>query len=254
MRLALTDPLTGLGNHRHFHERLQRELARGRGDGRRSSRVCLLDIDDFKQINDQLRPSRRRPRARAGRDAAAPGRRGVPARRRRVRACCSRASTRQRRSRSRGRSSSGIGEMRARPVRRDHGQRRRRDVPAARARARRADPARRRRALLGEGARQEPGARSRPDVVELAELEAARERRRPRRALPRRRLARRAPSTRATPTPAATPSASATRRRGSPSSSGCPPAEVELIAPRRAACTTSASSRSPRRSCASRAR
>src|SRR5436309_16126125 len=26
MRLALTDPLTGLGNHRHFHERLQREL------------------------------------------------------------------------------------------------------------------------------------------------------------------------------------------------------------------------------------
>ena len=30
MRLALTDPLTGLGNHRHFHERLQRELAQGR--------------------------------------------------------------------------------------------------------------------------------------------------------------------------------------------------------------------------------
>src|SRR5207237_6476342 len=27
MRLALTDPLTGLGNHRAFHERLQRELA-----------------------------------------------------------------------------------------------------------------------------------------------------------------------------------------------------------------------------------
>ena len=27
MRLALTDPLTNLGNHRHFHERLQRELA-----------------------------------------------------------------------------------------------------------------------------------------------------------------------------------------------------------------------------------
>src|SRR3954451_14497456 len=26
MRLALTDPLTGLRNHRHFHERLQREL------------------------------------------------------------------------------------------------------------------------------------------------------------------------------------------------------------------------------------
>src|SRR5919201_3297253 len=27
MRLALTDPLTGLGNYRHFHERLQRELS-----------------------------------------------------------------------------------------------------------------------------------------------------------------------------------------------------------------------------------
>ncbi len=28
MRLALTDPLTGLGNHRHFHERLQNDLDR----------------------------------------------------------------------------------------------------------------------------------------------------------------------------------------------------------------------------------
>ena len=27
MRLALTDPLTDLGNHRHFHDRLERELA-----------------------------------------------------------------------------------------------------------------------------------------------------------------------------------------------------------------------------------
>ena len=41
MRLALTDPLTGLGNHRHFHERLQRELDAGRarrgGDQRSAS-------------------------------------------------------------------------------------------------------------------------------------------------------------------------------------------------------------------------
>ncbi len=28
LRLALTDPLTGLGNHRHFHERLRREVER----------------------------------------------------------------------------------------------------------------------------------------------------------------------------------------------------------------------------------
>jgi diguanylate cyclase (GGDEF)-like protein len=51
MRLALTDPLTGLGNHRHFHERLQRELL----DAHESSStltLCLIDIDDFKQIND----------------------------------------------------------------------------------------------------------------------------------------------------------------------------------------------------------
>jgi diguanylate cyclase (GGDEF)-like protein/putative nucleotidyltransferase with HDIG domain len=51
MRLALTDPLTGLGNHRHFHERLQRELATAEHDGK-SLTLCLVDIDDFKQIND----------------------------------------------------------------------------------------------------------------------------------------------------------------------------------------------------------
>jgi len=53
MRLALTDPLTGLGNHRHFHERLQRELARAEDTGRVMS-LCLLDVDDFKRINDRF--------------------------------------------------------------------------------------------------------------------------------------------------------------------------------------------------------
>jgi diguanylate cyclase (GGDEF)-like protein len=52
MRLALTDPLTGLGNHRHFHERLQRELAAAEQEERPLS-LCLVDIDDFKQINDR---------------------------------------------------------------------------------------------------------------------------------------------------------------------------------------------------------
>jgi diguanylate cyclase (GGDEF)-like protein/putative nucleotidyltransferase with HDIG domain len=51
MRLALTDPLTGLGNHRHFHERLQRELALA-GDTSRPLSLCFLDVDDFKRIND----------------------------------------------------------------------------------------------------------------------------------------------------------------------------------------------------------
>ncbi|MDQ3098104.1 MAG: GGDEF domain-containing protein, partial [Chloroflexota bacterium] len=33
MRLALTDPLTGLGNHRHFHDRLEHEIADSRAQG-----------------------------------------------------------------------------------------------------------------------------------------------------------------------------------------------------------------------------
>ena len=53
MRLALTDPLTGLGNHRHFHERLQRELATAEHEVKELS-LCLVDIDDFKRINDRF--------------------------------------------------------------------------------------------------------------------------------------------------------------------------------------------------------
>jgi diguanylate cyclase (GGDEF)-like protein len=51
LRLALTDPLTGLGNHRHFHDRLLQELERA---ATRSGVVslCLFDLDDFKRIND----------------------------------------------------------------------------------------------------------------------------------------------------------------------------------------------------------
>jgi diguanylate cyclase (GGDEF)-like protein len=52
MRLALTDPLTGLGNHRHFHERLQRELLDAHDRGTPLT-LCLLDVDDFKRINDR---------------------------------------------------------------------------------------------------------------------------------------------------------------------------------------------------------
>jgi diguanylate cyclase (GGDEF)-like protein/putative nucleotidyltransferase with HDIG domain len=53
MRLALTDPLTGLGNHRHFHERLQRELQRTEEDGGCLT-LCFVDVDDFKRINDRF--------------------------------------------------------------------------------------------------------------------------------------------------------------------------------------------------------
>ena len=51
MRLALTDPLTGLGNHRHFYEQLEREALAA--DSSNPLSLCLLDVDDFKQINDQ---------------------------------------------------------------------------------------------------------------------------------------------------------------------------------------------------------
>ena len=44
MRLALTDPLTGLGNHRHFHERLERELTHAR-ERQLPLSLCLVDVD-----------------------------------------------------------------------------------------------------------------------------------------------------------------------------------------------------------------
>ncbi len=53
MRLALTDPLTGLGNHRSFHERLQRELTSAELRGTVLA-LCLVDIDDFKTVNDRF--------------------------------------------------------------------------------------------------------------------------------------------------------------------------------------------------------
>ncbi len=53
MRLALTDPLTGLGNHRHFHERLQRGLDEAEASEDQLT-VCLIDIDNFKGINDRF--------------------------------------------------------------------------------------------------------------------------------------------------------------------------------------------------------
>jgi diguanylate cyclase (GGDEF)-like protein len=51
MRLALTDPLTGLGNHRHFQERLAEDVATADADGVVLSLV-VLDVDNFKEIND----------------------------------------------------------------------------------------------------------------------------------------------------------------------------------------------------------
>ncbi len=48
---AATDPLTGLLNHRSFHERLHAEVSRALRHGRRLS-LAMLDVDHFKQVND----------------------------------------------------------------------------------------------------------------------------------------------------------------------------------------------------------
>ena len=48
---AARDPLTGLPNHRVFHERLEAEVARAARHGRALS-VALLDIDHFTSVND----------------------------------------------------------------------------------------------------------------------------------------------------------------------------------------------------------
>jgi len=49
--LAITDGLTGLYNHRYFHESLSKELARA-GRYRRALSLIMLDIDYFKRYND----------------------------------------------------------------------------------------------------------------------------------------------------------------------------------------------------------
>jgi diguanylate cyclase (GGDEF)-like protein len=50
-RLAQTDSLTGVYNHRYFYERLKAELTRA-SRTHDSVSVMMLDIDDFKRLND----------------------------------------------------------------------------------------------------------------------------------------------------------------------------------------------------------
>jgi diguanylate cyclase (GGDEF)-like protein len=52
MELALTDPLSGLGNHRHFQQELERLLDEADETGTPLT-LCLLDVDEFKTINDR---------------------------------------------------------------------------------------------------------------------------------------------------------------------------------------------------------
>jgi diguanylate cyclase (GGDEF)-like protein len=50
-RLATTDGLTGLQNHRTFQERLDAQLAQAERYGKRTS-LLLCDVDHFKSVND----------------------------------------------------------------------------------------------------------------------------------------------------------------------------------------------------------
>src|SRR2546421_382503 len=49
--LAQTDSLTGLYNHRYFHERLRSELTRA-SRSHDPVAVLMFDLDDFKRVND----------------------------------------------------------------------------------------------------------------------------------------------------------------------------------------------------------
>lgn len=52
-RDALTDSLTGLGNHRSYQSRLREALARAEEEGGEVS-LCLVDVDEFKTCNDRF--------------------------------------------------------------------------------------------------------------------------------------------------------------------------------------------------------
>ena len=52
-KLAMRDPLTGVGNYRLLTERLEYEVVRHRRNGD-SLTVMLLDLDGFKEINDRF--------------------------------------------------------------------------------------------------------------------------------------------------------------------------------------------------------
>ncbi|MEI8325758.1 MAG: GGDEF domain-containing protein, partial [Betaproteobacteria bacterium] len=49
--LSLKDPLTGLGNRRHFLSALEREIDRVARSGEQAL-LLMLDIDHFKKVND----------------------------------------------------------------------------------------------------------------------------------------------------------------------------------------------------------
>ena len=69
---ALTDPLTGLPNRRYGMERLEQEWAASTRT-RRPLTCMVIDVDQFKQVNDSLRARQRRRGAAPSRYSAAQG-------------------------------------------------------------------------------------------------------------------------------------------------------------------------------------
>ncbi len=66
-RAAVRDSLTGLLNHREFYRRLEEEVARADREGQEVA-VLMIDLDDFKGINDTC--GHLRGDSRAARDGA----------------------------------------------------------------------------------------------------------------------------------------------------------------------------------------
>ena len=52
-KLSITDDLSGLYNQRYFYSQLAKEMARAKRYGNQLSLICI-DLDGFKQVNDQL--------------------------------------------------------------------------------------------------------------------------------------------------------------------------------------------------------
>ena len=85
---ASTDALTGLYNHRTFHDRVREELMRASAE-HDTVGLVMLDLDDFKKVNDVYGHGGRRPAPAPGGGRAsrlrADDRRRLPCRRRGVR-------------------------------------------------------------------------------------------------------------------------------------------------------------------------